>query len=229
MRIKALENPVDMDKEFWELYNQCKDTTMVTREGAYAAFCAARHIALNKIPGDLVECGVWRGGICKLMALTLRKYGDLSRKIWLYDTFAGMTRPSEHDKRLADDTSAMGKWEKSQQDDHNNWVYASITDVKNNLLDCYPFKQFQFVQGRVEETLNHTIPKNIALLRLDTDFYESTKFELEILYPALSRGGVLLIDDYGHWAGSKKAVDEYFDKKAPLLWRVDYAGRGMIK
>ena len=77
--------------------------------------------------------------------------------------------------------------------------------------------------------LKKNIPKKISLLRLDTDWYESTKIELEILYPLLQKGGILIIDDYGHWGGSKKAVDEFFLDKYVWMHYIDYACRLIIK
>lgn len=90
----------------------------------------------------------------------------------------------------------------------------------------------EFVIGPVEETLITKVPERIALLRLDTDWYESTRAELEYLYPRLVVGGVLIVDDYGHWKGARKAVDEYFaalGNDAPLLNRLDYTGRMAVR
>ena len=87
-------------------------------------------------------------------------------------------------------------------------------------------ERIHFVEGKVEDTIPAHAPERIALLRLDTDWYESTRHELEHLYPRLSRGGVLIIDDYGHWQGARQAVDEYFgDAHAALLNRIDYTAR----
>jgi hypothetical protein len=96
----------------------------------------------------------------------------------------------------------------------------------------YPVEKMHFVQGAVEKTLReHELPPSIAVLRLDTDWYESTKVEMEVLYPRLARGGVLMIDDYGHYAGSRRAVDEYFSEAGivPLLQPIDYTGRIFVK
>jgi hypothetical protein len=95
----------------------------------------------------------------------------------------------------------------------------------------YPAERLHFVVGPVEETIPREVPPGIALLRLDTDWYESTKHELEHLYPLLADGGALIIDDYGHWEGCKRAVDEYFAASPPpvLLSRIDYTGRVAIK
>ena len=95
--------------------------------------------------------------------------------------------------------------------------------VKTVLQPC-------LIEGKVEETIPGQAPGAISLLRLDTDWYESTAHELKYMYPALSAGGVLIIDDYGHWRGSREATDEYFSSHSRvLLNRLDYSGRIAIK
>jgi hypothetical protein len=88
-----------------------------------------------------------------------------------------------------------------------------------------------FIKGKVEETIPGTLPKEISLLRLDTDWYESTLHNLVHLYPLLRKGGILILDDYGHWQGARKATDEYFAREniIPFLSRIDYTGRLYVK
>lgn len=108
----------------------------------------------------------------------------------------------------------------------------TLEEVRSNLLGTgYPAERVTFVKGRVEDTLPRVLPGPIALLRLDTAYYESTKRELEQLYPLLVLGGVLIIDDYGHWKGARRAVDEYFAASGlrPFLHRIDYTGRLVLK
>jgi hypothetical protein len=95
----------------------------------------------------------------------------------------------------------------------------------------YPADRLHLVQGKVEDTLPGAAPARIALLRLDTDWYESTRHELVHLYPRLVPNGVLIIDDYGDWVGAKEAVDEYFAAQPfqPFLSRMDHTGRLAIK
>jgi predicted O-methyltransferase YrrM len=95
----------------------------------------------------------------------------------------------------------------------------------------YPAERIHFVKGAVEETIPRTLPGPLALLRLDTDWYQSTRHELVHLYPLLAPGGVLIVDDYGHWQGAARAVDEYFaaHPPGPLLTRIDYTGRLAVK
>ena len=159
---------------------------------------------------------------------------DSKRRVWMFDTFEGMTAPTEYDVAAKTKAHAGEMFEDSQQDSHNEWCNASLEDVKNNCLKSkLKLDELNFVKGDVSKTLaiKENLPSEISVLRLDTDFYESTKFELEVLYPILDVGGVLIIDDYGHWEGARKAVDEYFsacDYK-PLLNVTDYTGRSAIK
>ncbi len=114
----------------------------------------------------------------------------------------------------------------------NVWCYSPIDEVKTNLAKSgYNMGNIHFVKGKVEDTIPHSEIKDIALLRLDTDWYESTKHELIHLYDRLVSGGVLIIDDYGHWSGSRKAVDEFFAERglSIFLHRIDYTGRMAIK
>jgi predicted O-methyltransferase YrrM len=115
--------------------------------------------------------------------------------------------------------------------DETGWCYASLDQVSQNFAAAgLSTKTSHFVKGDVMETLKDNLPEQISVLRLDTDWYESTRFELEVLYPRLSKGGVLIIDDYGHWSGSRKATDEYFSSiQAPLLNRVNDQVRLCIK
>jgi O-methyltransferase len=103
--------------------------------------------------------------------------------------------------------------------------------VRATLLETgYPAERLHLHRGPVEETLPRQSPGPLALLRLDTDWYKSTLHELEHLYPLLAGGGILIIDDYGHWQGARRAVDEYFADSPPLLLnRIDYTGRIAVK
>jgi hypothetical protein len=223
--------PPDMDSQFERIAARCTPFTMTPRERLFGLYQAVRYVTAAHIPGDIVECGVWRGGSCMAAALTLMDLGSTARDVYLYDTFAGMTRPGEFDvdPRSA---SALAAWERSQRGDVNTWCYASLDEVRSNLLSTgYPSERLHFVQGDLLATLPGNAPQTIAILRLDTDFYESTKHALTHLFSRLSRGAVLIVDDYGHWRGAKKAVDEYFAAQGVpmLLNRLDYAARIGVK
>ncbi|MBI2098608.1 MAG: class I SAM-dependent methyltransferase [Candidatus Wildermuthbacteria bacterium] len=225
--------PRDMrEKEFEEIYNACKAYTMTSPERMYALYKAVIYVIRAGIPGDFVECGAWRGGSAMLIALTLLSMNSTERKIYVYDTFAGMTKPGVKDVRVFGSSPAKNVWRKMQKEHHNEWAFASLQEVKKNLAaTAYPAQQLVFVQGKVEETIPKVVPSSIALLRLDTDWYESTIHELRHLFPLLAQHGVLLIDDYGCFQGAKEAVDTYIqDNNIPLLLqRVDYTGRIGVK
>jgi O-methyltransferase len=204
--------------------------TMTSLERRASLLGAVDHLVKHRIAGDIVECGVWRGGSMMAIALALMARGDTSRHLYLYDTFEGMSEPTEHDKALSGEL-AQAQLERTDRD-HPLWAVAGLEDVKANLASTgYPAERIHYVQGKVEDTIPATLPKQIALLRLDTDWYESTRHELQHLYPLLAKHGVLIIDDYGHWQGARQAVDEYFANAAEpvFLHRVDYTARLHIK
>lgn len=224
------------EPEFAEIWERIKPFTMTSVERAYALWSAVNTVLENNIQGSFVECGVWRGGSSMLIALTLlaRKAGH--REIFMFDTYEGMSEPGPFDKDLhgSHATDLMGG-EKGQEIAELVKAAASYEDVRKAMESTgYDMRLVRMIKGDVTQTLPQTQTLRIALLRLDTDFYESTLAELQNLYPRLSRGGVMIIDDYGHWQGSQRAVDEYFadpstDYAKPMLWHIDYTGRGAVK
>jgi O-methyltransferase len=196
-----------------------------------------RYVVGRDVPGAFVECGVWRGGSVLAMIATLDDAGAEPRDIWLYDTFEGMTEPTEHDVSELE-PPPLETWREAQARGERPWAdlfdakMFNESQVRETLLGTgYPNERLRFVRGPVEQTLPAQAPEGeIALLRLDTDWYESTRHELEYLYPRVVTGGVLIIDDYGHFEGARRAVDEYFaGHGALLLNRIDYTGRVAVK
>jgi O-methyltransferase len=227
--------PIELSIEEKELIIEIKEKnlTMTSYERLCSTVMACKHAIDKDIPGDFVECGVWRGGNAILAAAILKLHKS-NKKIYLFDTFEGMTAPTDKDKMASTSTLAIHTFLQQQREDHNNWCYASLEDVMNNFhTSNLVGDHIKFIKGDVLETLNclANIPSSIAILRLDTDWYESTKKELEVLYPKLSIGGTLIIDDYGFWAGARQAVDEYFVEHypGPLLQYIDNTGRMGIK
>ncbi len=189
---------------------------------------AIRYLVRHGIGGDVVECGVWRGGSMQAVALLLTQLGAADRGLHLFDTFEGMPPPTEVDRRdgiaASDLLAARGK-------DDRMWAVAGLDDVRKAMSETeYPVHLVHFHQGMVEDTVPDEAPEQIALLRLDTDWYESTRHELEHLYDRLSPGGVLILDDYGDWEGARRATDEFFANRAePVLLNPLGSGRVAVK
>lgn len=219
----------DLEPEFLELYELCREQTMTSIERMYALYTATRHVIANQTPGHFVECGVWRGGSMMLIAYTLLRLASTDRDLWLYDTFDGMPPPTAEDVQEMSGRSAseiLAEHEKSGDDPF--WGVAPRALVEENLHRTgYPAGRIRFIEGDVQTTIPAQAPEQIALLRLDTDWYASTRHELRHLYPRIATGGVLIIDDYGYWRGARKATDEYLQSlpAPPLLHRIDYTGR----
>ena len=223
----------DLEPDFFPFLERCGQYTMTSWQRLYNLHATTRYIARSNIPGDFVECGVWRGGSMMMVALTLLALGKTDRRLVLFDTFEGLPKPDE-----ALDVDVWGNrgidgWRPHRKtDESSDWAYASLEEVRANMESTgYPMDKVFFVKGMVEDTIPAKSPDTIAMLRLDTDWYSSTKHELEHLYPRLSNNGILILDDYGHFKGARQATDEYFKTLdvAPLLTRVDYAGRTAVK
>jgi hypothetical protein len=227
---KVINADVLGDSEFMKVYNECRPYTMTSLERLYSLYTSVQYILDNQIEGDLVECGVWKGGSSMMMALSLLQRGHSERSIYLYDTFEGMSEPTSEDKTFVGE-SAQSLLERDEKEDPDSiWCYSSLEEVKKNMDKTgYPSHRIHYIKGKVEDTLSGEKPGSIALLRVDTDWYASTKCELEQLYPLLSHKGILIIDDFGHWEGAKKAVVEYFAETMPFLHRIDNTGRLLIK
>lgn len=207
--------------------------SMTSAGRLWSVLNAVRYIEAEGIPGAIVECGVWRGGSMMAAARELQRLGSSDREMWLYDTYAGMTAPTAADVEAGTGVTAAEMLETTAVGDGNNvWCVAGRADVEANMRSTgYPMERITFVEGDVAQTLHSSVPDSIALLRLDTDWYESTKVGLEVLYPRLAVGGVCILDDYGHWEGARKAVDEYFalNGPRPFMHPIDYSGRVFIK
>ena len=221
--------PADFDRETIALIERVAPFSVTSPERIAALAAATEHVVRARIPGALIECGVWKGGSMMAAALTLVRLGGDDRDLYLFDTFTGMSKPTDVDV----ETAAAGPAPSHASDTWqsiNDWAAIGQGEVRANLLSTgYPSSRLYLVEGKVEDTLPAAAPESIALLRLDTDWYESTAHELRHLYPRLSRGGILLVDDYGHWSGARRAVDEYFGHDRPFLHRVDYTARLVVK
>jgi hypothetical protein len=225
--------PPDFDEIHCKIIDRVSPYTMTGKERIHALINATRYIIENDIEGDFVECGVWKGGSMMAIAHTLKHFQSDDRDLYLFDTFEGMSNPTKNDVDFSgmDAKTLLDKSEEEKNTSHI-WCYSTLDEVKNNLAKTgYRRDKISFVQGKVEDTIPNTAPNKIALLRLDTDWYESTKHELIHLYPRVVNGGVIIIDDYGYWQGCRKAVDEYIRENniSILLNRIDFTGRMGVK
>jgi len=222
------ERPPDFGKDEMEVIETVRPWTMTSPERIYAFMQAVRYVCAHGVAGEIVECGVWKGGSMAAAAMALLQMKDTNRELYLFDTFEGMSAPTKADV----DYTGMHASDVIRQDAGYKCADAPLEGVCEVLYRTgYPRERIHFVQGRVEETVPGQAPGKIAVLRLDTDWYESTKHELQHLFPRLARMGVIIIDDYGHWRGSRKACDEYFaENRVPILLnRIDYTGRIGLK
>lgn len=223
--------PKDLSGHVRKIYRTVRPFTMTSPERINALIESLEYLVENDIPGDIVECGVWRGGSMMAAALALKRMGATDRELLLYDTFDGMPQPGDEDVDL-EGRKAFTLMGKEDRETSYVWAVAQLEEVQRNMTASdYPAEKISYIKGKVQETLPEQAPDRIALLRLDTDWYDSTKHELEHLYPRLVPGGVLIIDDYGHWQGARRAVDEYLEKLSEplLLSRIDYTGRLAVK
>ncbi|MBW7840532.1 MAG: class I SAM-dependent methyltransferase [Chitinophagaceae bacterium] len=223
----------DVSENEINLINSVKEFTMTSVERMVSLMRSIEYIVNNSLQGDIVECGVWKGGSMMLVAKKLLELKSTEKRLFLFDTFEGMSEPSDIDVAW-DRSSAKDQFIAYKNDDSgkSNWCFSNLDEVKNNMdISGYPKERIFFIPGPVEKTLPCEEVEKISLLRLDTDWYESTKHELEHLYDKLVVGGILIIDDYGHWRGAKKAVDEFIKGRNLKLFlnRIDYTGRLAVK
>ena len=185
---------------------------------------AILYILKNNIDGAIVECGVESGSYEYIWIQELQNQRK-ERDIYMYDTFAGLTQPGNEDYNLIN--YASGIWnipeqvlktwkDKKINEEINDWCNCPLEKVKSRLNSTgYSQNKLHYIVGDVLETLKNesNIPEKIAILRLDTDWYESSKFELIKLYDNVVDGGLVIFDDYYFWNGQKKATDEFFKER----------------
>lgn len=225
-RVSAKDHPDIDEPDFLAALAHCRPATMTSKERLYALYGAVRYVVDAGIAGAFVECGVWKGGSVMMMALTLRHLGITDRDIYLFDTFTGQPAPSKEDIDFAGVSVA------AMNEQGMVWPRSPAEEVRANLATTgYPMERFHLVPGDVRQTIPGAAPERIALLRLDTDWYESTAHELKNLFPRLAPRGPLIIDDYGHFRGSRQAVDEFLARQPTryFLQRIDYTARLLIK
>lgn len=230
--VRAYRYPVDFDQTHLEIIKKARPYTNTSNERIHGLIEATRFVIRNGIAGAFAECGVYKGGSMMVVALTLLSEGVDDRELYLFDTFAGMPAPGKEDVDYRGRAAIETFSQKRISDTSSTWVNASLQDVRQAIASTsYPMDRVHFIEGMVEDTIPETAPASLALLRLDTDWYQSTKHELVHLYPRVSPRGMVIVDDYGHFEGARRAVDEYFAENqiVPFLHRLDYTGRLILK
>jgi O-methyltransferase len=219
-RTEGARLPGAYDEELRTTVGRVRERTMTGPEKLASLVEATRYIVRHQIPGAVVECGVWRGGSMQAVAFTLLSLGDVERDLHLFDTFEGMPPPTADDTRKTEDGVVSAEQLLATSDKESRmWAIAGLDDVRQAMSETgYPAEKVHYHPGLVEETTPGQAPDKIAILRLDTDWYSSTKHELEHLYERLSPGGVLILDDYGDWDGARKATDEWLTKTGESLF-----------
>lgn len=228
-----------LDEEPREILELSIGFTMCAPLHRHLVLDALRYRAENALKGDIVECGVWRGGMMQIAAraaLLYREQGTNLPGIWLYDSFQGMPPPSsELDRDMYQGVHASVHLDRNPRTGPNGeptvWCVADLEDVKEGMRQTgYPLAKLHFIAGLVEDTIPSQAPEEIAFLRVDTDWYESTKHVLDHLYDRVVSGGVIALDDYESWKGARTAVDEFLAERklAPMLIRLD-KGRVFVK
>ena len=232
--IVANRTPPVYDPQLAETIERVRPFTLTTAPRLLALRDSVRYVVRGGVEGAIVECGVWRGGSMMAAAIELLRLGDSARDLYLFDTFTGPPpeTPEDTPPPYLSDSRLRALARRLSRAEPAVPAETPSSEVREAVASTgYPADRIKLVEGRVEETLPERAPERIALLRLDTDLYASTKHELEHLYPRLEPGGVLIVDDYGHFPGARAAVDEYFEETGQrvLLTRIDYTACVAVK
>ncbi len=216
---KVLENP------FPSFYDKVKERTQCSLPALYDLFLSVMHVNATRIPGDFLEVGCWQGGS---LGLALLSDVSESRRVIGFDTFQGHYEPPsyeidirgqnmrERSKQLQEKGQA---WNKADFDECRKFLHEMANDDSRVLL----------IPGDIKETAYDLPSQSISILRIDCDWYLESLVSLEVFWPMLSNGGFLLLDDYGHHPGQKKAVQEYFANKSVKITHVDYSCVSIMK
>ncbi|MFZ3138515.1 MAG: TylF/MycF/NovP-related O-methyltransferase [Thermodesulfovibrionales bacterium] len=208
------------DLEFYELLKIIRPYTMLSEERLYSLFSLAKSICEQNILGNFVECGVAAGGSTALLAYVIKKYSKQPRLLYAFDSFEGMPSPTEHDKHGGQHAESTG------------WGTGTCAATEDSVCEvCAKLDIFEIlepVKGYFQDTLpvmRNTIG-TIAFLHMDSDWYESTKIILNNFYDIIANNGIVQVDDYGHWEGCKKAIQdfEYLRTLKFDMHTIDYSG-----
>ena len=215
----------EISKEEQEILKNISEYALSSQVNQWSIIQSLKYIKSKNLEGSIVECGIYKGGTLLLIIKILKNLG-LKKSLYGYDTFEeGFDKLSEHDVDIKGKVVGELKFEDN---------FFPTKDEVVNILKKFGVNNENMpilIKGKTQDTLqkSENVPEKISFLRLDTDIYEPTINQLEVLFPKLCSRGVLHIDDYGHCPGVRKAVDEYFKNKNVWLHRVDYTCRILIK
>lgn len=219
---EILKEPI-IEKEFKILVNQIEKLYGDENSplALYSVYTSCKYLYENKIQGDIVEVGVYKGVNIAMAILYFALKRDFSRDIYLYDTFEGMTDPGKNDFGLLNN-KILNKGD--------NCASKKMVSEKLSQIE-YDQKKIFYIKGDVRNTLKHSKHTKIAFLRQDTDFYDSTLATLDSLYDSVIKNGIIIYDDYGHWQGQFDAVNEFHElrKSSPLMIRTSRKERLEVK
>ncbi|CAN2045681.1 O-methyltransferase [Candidatus Magnetomoraceae bacterium gMMP-13] len=203
-----LNSPKIHDFKFQNLYKIIYPYTMLGEKRLFSLFSLAKHICLEDIPGNFVECGVAAGGSTALLAAVIKKYSKRTRWLYAFDSFEGMPTPTEKDKDNKGVDAESTGW-------GSGTCAAPEESVKKVCTKLGVWDIVKTVKGYFESTLPQMRNKAgmIAFLHMDGDWYESTKTVLQNLYDNVADDGFIQVDDYGYWEGCRKAVHEFESSK----------------
>jgi hypothetical protein len=220
----------NLPEDFKNIFLRVKDTTMLSRERLFDFYNSIQYVVKNQIPGDIVEIGCWAGGSIAMARATLDGFASNHdiRSVYGFDTYEGHGRPPDHEYDVWGNKCALTFNELDEVGE--SWAKVDLEQVQKNLTSINgSLDGFTLIKGRVEDVAKHSSIKKIAILRIDVDWYEPTLFSLEYFYPMIPRGGVIIIDDYGHHSGSRDAVNHFFKDKLPKFFYTDYSCISAIK
>lgn len=227
--LEELFELVDIPEWKQNIIRKCCVYTVTSFNAILDLIDSAEDILTRDIPGDFVECGVFMGGSSMIMAEVLKHFNS-TRTLWLFDTFDGVPMPNETE--LTHSGENLKDWYVDNmiemETGKSDWCYTTLDVVKENIAIC-DYDNMQFIVGRVEDTIPSIGPINIALLRIDVDLVDPTRHILEQFYPRLTTSGYLILDDYGHFPGIKKTVDDYFKHTPTEIIDVDKTVKRIIK
>ena len=219
-----VKNEPHIDEEYKKILKKIKRVykTNDFDETSFTAYQIVKNIINQKIEGNIIECGVLKGEKISIFLETLNLLG-VTREVYIIDTFEGMTKPSKIDYQVIS---------KRKLNEGDSKVNEEL--VKKNILKTnYPRKKLHFIKidVRNEQDLRKCIKGKIALLRIDTDFYDSVYSILNSIYSKVNKNAYIIHDDFGHWKGHYEACRKFYKKNTikPILIRTSRKERVEIK